>query len=106
MNTISQALRDLSALVLKEKRKKVVVKVMYDRGSWEQLWNAHAPVTAQEWVPLDLPKLEDVQGLELEVIVSLAPLYFLLTTEFPSCAAGYFPCQVYGRRPKGGFDQQ
>ena len=44
---------------------------MYDRGSWEQLWNAHAPVDPAEWAPLDLPTQEDVKGLEFEVVVSL-----------------------------------
>ena len=48
----------------------MVVKIMYDRGSWEQLWNSHAPVKPEEFEPLDLPKNEDVQGLELEVVVS------------------------------------
>ncbi|WVQ79652.1 hypothetical protein IAT38_001752 [Cryptococcus sp. DSM 104549] len=68
VNTISQALRDLSARVIKDGRPKVVVKVMYDRGSWEQLWNSHAPVSPKEWEPLDLPAMKDVEGLELEVI--------------------------------------
>ncbi|OWZ78847.1 hypothetical protein C366_02346 [Cryptococcus neoformans Tu401-1] len=68
VNTISQALRDLSARVLKEGRPKVVVKIMYDRGSWEQLWNAHAPVRHSEWTPLDLPAKEDTKGLDMEVI--------------------------------------
>jgi hypothetical protein len=70
VNTISQSLRDLSALVVKEKRPKIVVKIMYDRGSWEQLWNAHAPVSPKEWTPLDLPAEEDIEGLHMEVIVS------------------------------------
>ena len=43
---------------------------MYDRGSWEQLWNAHAPVKPDEWTPLDLPHKDEIQGLDMEVIVS------------------------------------
>lgn len=74
VNTISQALRDLSARVLKEGRPKVVVKIMYDRGSWEQLWNAHAPVRHSEWTPLDLPAKEDTKGLDMEVIVRQSQL--------------------------------
>ena len=74
VNTVSGALRDLSAKVVKAGRPKVIVKVMYDRGSWEQLWNAHAPVPPKEWAPLDLPKEEDIPGLSLEVIVSLSML--------------------------------
>lgn len=69
VNTVSQALRDLSAQVLKDGRPKVVVKIMYDRGSWEQLWNAHAPVHHSDWTPLDLPAKEDIKGLDMEVIV-------------------------------------
>jgi hypothetical protein len=62
-------LKDLSALVIKENRPKVVVKIMYDRGSWEQLWNAHAPVKPEGWTPLDLPGQDDVPGLHMEVVV-------------------------------------
>lgn len=69
VNTVSQALRDLSAQVLKDGRPKVIVKIMYDRGSWEQLWNAHAPVRHSDWTPLDLPAKEDIKGLDMEVIV-------------------------------------
>ncbi|WVQ99684.1 hypothetical protein IAU59_006823 [Kwoniella sp. CBS 9459] len=68
VNTVSQALRDLSARVIKAGRPKVIVKIMYDRGSWEQLWNAHAPVKPNEWAPLDLPTEQDVPGLDMEVI--------------------------------------
>jgi hypothetical protein len=68
---VSKALRDLSARVVKEGREKVIVKLMYDRGSWEQLWNAHAPVETAGWSPLDLPTVEEIPGLDMEVIVSL-----------------------------------
>ncbi|OCF31927.1 hypothetical protein I316_06309 [Kwoniella heveanensis BCC8398] len=68
VNTVSQALRDLSARVVKAGRPKVIVKIMYDRGSWEQLWNSHAPVKPNQWAPLDLPTEQDVPGLDMEVI--------------------------------------
>ncbi|KAK4686642.1 hypothetical protein P7C73_g3482, partial [Tremellales sp. Uapishka_1] len=68
VNTISKSLRDLSIKVKKEKRERVVVKIMYDRGSWEQLWNAHAFVDPKMWTPLDLPSQEEVDGLDLQVI--------------------------------------
>ena len=42
---------------------------MYDRGSWEQLWNAHAFVKPAGWGPLDLPEIHEIPGLEMEVIV-------------------------------------
>ncbi|KAL7418972.1 hypothetical protein Q5752_006656 [Cryptotrichosporon argae] len=68
VNTISQALRDLSARIVKEGKPKVVVKVMYDRGSWEQLWNAHAPVPPKGWTPLKFPAEDEIPGLHMEVI--------------------------------------
>ncbi|ORX35632.1 hypothetical protein BD324DRAFT_630908 [Kockovaella imperatae] len=68
VTTISGCLRELSDLVVKQGRPKVVVKIMYDRGSWEQLWNSHAPVDPQKWAPLHLPTKEEVQGLHLEII--------------------------------------
>lgn len=55
---------------MKEGRPKVVVKIMYDRGSWEQLWNAHSPVQPNTWTKLDIPDPKEVPGLHLEVIVS------------------------------------
>lgn len=61
-------MRELSALVVKQNRPKVIVKVMYDRGTWEQLWNAHAPVTSSTWVPLDFPDPKEIPGLDLEVV--------------------------------------
>lgn len=70
VNTVSGALRDLSRKVVEAKRPKVIVKIMYDRGSLEQIWNAHAPVKSSGWTPLDLPAKEDIPGLDLEVIVS------------------------------------
>ncbi|EIW65928.1 hypothetical protein TREMEDRAFT_35660 [Tremella mesenterica DSM 1558] len=71
VSTVTQALKDLSAKVIKSGREKVVVKIMYDRGSWEQLWNAHAPVLPKEWAPLNLPTEEDIPGLDMEVVVIL-----------------------------------
>ncbi|ODN72803.1 hypothetical protein L202_08239 [Cryptococcus amylolentus CBS 6039] len=68
VNTITQALLDLSATVIKEKKPIITVKVMYDRGSWEQLWNAHAFVPPSGWTPLDLPAKDAIPGLNMEVI--------------------------------------
>lgn len=70
MTTITGSLLELSALVVKEGRKKIVVKIMYDRGSLEQIYNSHAPVAKDKWKPLDLPGPDEIPGLELEVIVS------------------------------------
>jgi hypothetical protein len=88
---------------MKEKREKVIVKIMYDRGSWEQLWNAHAFVKTVEWAPLDLPKKEDIPGLELEVIVR--SFVITLTAELSPCIARNIPCKVPCGRPEGGVDQ-
>jgi len=41
---------------------------MYDRGSWEQLWNSHAPVSPEKWATIDLPTQKEVPGIDLEVI--------------------------------------
>ncbi|WVN87683.1 uncharacterized protein L203_102871 [Cryptococcus depauperatus CBS 7841] len=68
VNTITSSLRDLSARVIKNGRPKIVVKIMYDRGSFKQLWNAHAPVDSNDWAPLDLPRKEEIQGLDMEII--------------------------------------
>ena len=70
VQTITNSLKELSELVIKENRPKIVVKIMYDRGSFEQLWNSHAPVSSDKWASIDLPKKEDVPGLDLQVIVS------------------------------------
>jgi phosphatidylserine/phosphatidylglycerophosphate/cardiolipin synthase-like enzyme len=61
-------LRDLSASVVKSGRPPVIVKLMYDRGSWEQLWNSHAPVAPEKWATIDLPTQKEVPGIDLEVI--------------------------------------
>jgi hypothetical protein len=95
VNTISQSLRDLSARVIKEGRTKVIVKIMYDRGSWEQLWNAHAPVKPVEWSPLDLPKEEDIPGLDMEVVVRLSnglSIKLMDASELPPSPSRHIPC--------------
>ena len=111
VNTISQSLRDLSALIVKTSRPKVVVKIMYDRGSWEQLWNAHAPVNPEEWAPLDLPTKEDVPGLHMEVVVSDQPdpdprRSAHLGIELPSRALGHIPCEISASGPQSRAHQQ
>lgn len=44
---------------------------MYDRGTLEQIYNAHAPVPDEGWAPLAMPAKKEIEGLDLEVIVSL-----------------------------------
>ncbi len=80
---------------------------MYDRGSWEQLWNAHSLVNPKEWAPLDLPIQEDVKGLELEVVVS--PLggevvdMLITTAELPPSSPWHLSCEIPGCRSEGRF---
>lgn len=66
---MKQALIDLSNKIVKEGRPKVVVKIMYDRGTWEQLYNPHAFVKPKGFKPLDMPMPEEIPGLHLQVIV-------------------------------------
>lgn len=51
-----------------EPLKKIVVKLIYDRGSFEQLWNSHAPVKEDGWAALHIPLPDEIPGLSLEVI--------------------------------------
>lgn len=107
VNTITKSLKDLSAIVIREKRPKVVVKIMYDRGSWEQLWNSHAPVKPDGWTPLDLPGQDDIPGLEMEVIVrNQTTAGSSLQAEFPSSPPRHIPRKVLGRGPKSRPAQQ
>lgn len=52
---------------LKE-RKKVVVKLMYDRGTPSQLLTNHALVKEEDWAAVHLPKPEEMPYVDLEVI--------------------------------------
>ena len=70
---------------------------MYDRGSWEQLWNAHAFVKEEEWEPLHLPRPDEVEGLELEIIVRALNKSQLVAdgvAELPSSPSRHVPCQI------------
>ncbi|KAJ9118674.1 hypothetical protein QFC22_003894 [Naganishia vaughanmartiniae] len=73
VETITGALRELSDITLKrakpgEKPQKVVVKMIYDRGSFEQLWNAHASVKPKDMVALKIPLPDEIPGIDLQVI--------------------------------------
>ncbi|ODQ51959.1 hypothetical protein SAICODRAFT_20276 [Saitoella complicata NRRL Y-17804] len=65
--TICKALRDLSKK-LDGSRRKIVVKLMYDRGDISQVLNFHARVTEKKWVKLNIPKRSEIPNLEFEVI--------------------------------------
>lgn len=51
-----------------EKPQKVVIKLIYDRGSVEQLWNAHAAVKPKDMVALKIPLPDEIPGIDLQVI--------------------------------------
>lgn len=68
-NHIADALRKLSRRA--EKRgKKVVVKMMYDRGNLKQMAHNHVEVLEKEWTSevVLLPKLEEIPGLHFQLI--------------------------------------
>lgn len=76
VNTIAGAFRELSDSIIAKQKSgvpcpKVVIKMIYDRGSWEQLFNSHASVKPEGWEVLDIPKQEELPGIELEVVVSV-----------------------------------
>lgn len=73
VETIVKAMRELSDAVLKrtkdgEKPQKVVMKLIYDRGSVEQLWNSHVSVKPKDLVSLKIPLPEEIPGIDLQVI--------------------------------------
>ncbi|GHJ89197.1 hypothetical protein NliqN6_5599 [Naganishia liquefaciens] len=73
VETIVKAMRELSDAVLKrtkdgEKPQKVVMKLIYDRGSVEQLWNSHVSVKPKDLVSLKIPVPEEIPGIDLQVI--------------------------------------
>jgi phosphatidylserine/phosphatidylglycerophosphate/cardiolipin synthase-like enzyme len=73
VETIVKAMHELSDSVLKrtkngEKPQKVVMKLIYDRGSVEQLWNSHVPVKPKDLVALKIPLPDDIPGIDLQVI--------------------------------------
>ncbi|EJD06160.1 uncharacterized protein FOMMEDRAFT_104658 [Fomitiporia mediterranea MF3/22] len=68
---VSDALRALSKRCIEEGRKdeqKVVVKLVYDRGTPEQLFQNHAAVPTNKWESVGLPRVEDLSGLRMEVL--------------------------------------
>lgn len=67
---ITDAFLELSRRVVARNGKKVVVKMMYDRGNVKQFVDNRQKVTESEWLQdaVQLPKLEDIPGLFLEVV--------------------------------------
>ncbi|VDC06870.1 unnamed protein product [Peniophora sp. CBMAI 1063] len=65
---ISDSLRELSKRVAKRNGEKVVVKLMYDRGSLSQLRNNHVYVLPKDWKAVNLPTEDELPGVALEVV--------------------------------------
>lgn len=67
---ITDSLLELSRRVVEQNRKKVVVKLMYDRGSAKQFVDNRQKIPESEWLQdaVQLPKLADIPGLHLEVV--------------------------------------
>ena len=48
---------------------KLVVKLIYDRGSIKQVFGNHEHIKPDEWLSLGLPKQEDIPAIDFEVMV-------------------------------------
>ncbi|CAH7672639.1 hypothetical protein BY996DRAFT_4581352 [Phakopsora pachyrhizi] len=71
LNKINEALIELSRRIGEsETKKKVVVKLIYDRGNWQQVFKNHQAVRpgSSAWKSVGLPRMEEIPNLELEVI--------------------------------------
>ncbi|KAH9809011.1 hypothetical protein DFH28DRAFT_1134528 [Melampsora americana] len=69
--TICAALKELSHRVgERNQTEKVVVKLIYDRGNWKQVFKNHQSVkpNTSAWDEVGLPSLDDIPNLQLEVI--------------------------------------
>jgi hypothetical protein len=71
---IAKALRELSRRVgerntsEKGQAKKVVVKIMYDRGTLHQVVKNHFLVDPSEWKSVNLPTKDEIPNVDLEVV--------------------------------------
>ncbi|EJU00489.1 hypothetical protein DACRYDRAFT_116999 [Dacryopinax primogenitus] len=70
---IREALRQLSKNA-GEKKRKVIVKLMYDRGALRQFVHNHTPVPAAGWKAVDLPEAAEIPNIQMEVINFHRPL--------------------------------
>ncbi|WWC89702.1 uncharacterized protein L201_004627 [Kwoniella dendrophila CBS 6074] len=67
--TIVDAIKELSRRVVEEKREKVVIKLMYDRGNPQQVIDPHQPVDVKTYTgdKVKLPAPDQIPGCLLEV---------------------------------------
>jgi phosphatidylserine/phosphatidylglycerophosphate/cardiolipin synthase-like enzyme len=74
---VTSALKTLSRKVGERKGEKVVVKLMYDRGTPKQVVTNHAKVEPKDWGKVDIPAPEEIPNLQLEVMVRVLPFFLL-----------------------------
>lgn len=74
VNTIADALRELSRRVGQRKGAKVVVKIMWDRGSIKQVFRNHVNVPPSVYSKLDLPPPSELPHLDVQVLNFHRPL--------------------------------
>ncbi|KAI0035523.1 hypothetical protein K488DRAFT_43117 [Vararia minispora EC-137] len=65
---ISDSLRELSKRVQARGGKRVVVKLMYDRGSLKQLITPRIVVPPSGWKKVNLPTEDEIPGISLQVV--------------------------------------
>ena len=68
---VADGLRKLSKRAIDAgtpENERVVVKLIYDRGTPEQVINNHAPVPPEKWSAVGLPKPEELRGIHFEVL--------------------------------------
>ncbi|SCZ88120.1 BZ3500_MvSof-1268-A1-R1_Chr2-1g04202 [Microbotryum saponariae] len=68
VKAIASALKELDARVSKRNGAKIVVKIMWDRGAIQQLWNNHVFVGPSTYVPLGVPSPSEVPNLSIQII--------------------------------------
>ncbi|GAA5877151.1 hypothetical protein JCM3774_003316 [Rhodotorula dairenensis] len=74
VSTIASGLRELNRRVGERNGRKIVVKIMWDRGAVPQLWHNHVSVSPKTWIPLGVPDPAEVPNLSIQIINFHRPL--------------------------------
>ncbi|CDZ96759.1 Phospholipase D/Transphosphatidylase [Phaffia rhodozyma] len=87
--SICQALKTLSGRLGKEITegtrkgdKKIIVKLVYDRGTIRQFINRHSPVPPSLWPSIDLPLPDEIPNLDMQVLNYHRPLVGTFHSKF------------------------
>ncbi|KAJ5831704.1 hypothetical protein N7474_000015 [Penicillium riverlandense] len=80
---VTNALRELSRRA-GERGKKVVVKMLYDRGDPRQAWENRLTVTEEQWTSakVNIPPSKDIPNLDLQVINYHRPVFGTFHAKF------------------------